>query len=207
MLKNLQECAIDYELLSTACKFYTSLGYRQIEVPWLVNEWAALTPTPDGTRGCAFVTDDGEYLLCSAEQGFVQMMREGRLTAAENYFSVSPCFRNETMDATHSRTFLKLELFAYFPLEQKMDASIRSVDFMENARELFIDRMAVPTKMAPTDIGFDLIDDNCLELGSYGFRKSEDFCWAYGTGLALPRISIAKKGPLRFYCPYPEQEV
>lgn len=190
-------------MLATACKFYNNLGYQQIEVPWLVDEKAALTTSPDGTRGCAFVTDEGEYLLCSAEQGFLQMMGHRPLTMGQSYYSVSPCFRNETLDATHSRTFIKLELFAWFSLTKKREASIRSADFMENARKLFIDHISVQTKIAPTADGFDLIDDNYLELGSYGFREADGFYWAYGTGLALPRMSIAKKTPVHFHCPYP----
>ena len=110
----LQHVGVDYEALAMACKFYRNYGYRQIETPWLISEDSALSTSPDGTRGCAFVTDGGQYLVCSAERGFIEMLGRGALRSDTNYFSVSPCFRNEQLDSTHSKTFIKLELFAFF---------------------------------------------------------------------------------------------
>lgn len=188
----LQHVGIDYEALVMACKFYKHYGYHQIETPWLVSEASALATSPDGTRGCAFVTDAGEYLVCSAEQGFVEMVTNHQLMVNTKYYSISPCFRNEPLDATHSRTFLKLELFSMFNPDKKKDASIRCVEFLEDARELLSSRFSIPTQITPTSIGFDIVDSRRgLELGSYGYRQIGQFHCAYGTGLALPRVSIA----------------
>jgi hypothetical protein len=43
-----------------------------------------------------------------------------------------------------------------------------------------------------TEIGHD-IELNSIEIGSYGWRQHRDIIWAYGTGLAEPRFSIANQ--------------
>jgi hypothetical protein len=43
-----------------------------------------------------------------------------------------------------------------------------------------------------TEIGHD-IELNGIEIGSYGWRQNQDIIWAYGTGLAEPRFSIANQ--------------
>lgn len=47
-------------------------------------------------------------------------------------------------------------------------------------------------EVVDTDEGFDL-QLGGIEIGSYGKRHHDSFGpWAYGTGLALPRFSVAK---------------
>ena len=198
----LQDMIIDYELLAKAVRFYTERGYRQVEVPWVVSEDASLSTAPNRERGCAFCLDDGNYLVASAEQGFVDRIAKIPQTNGEKLFSISPCFRNEPLDMTHSKWFMKLELYvsvfdlpgANFDYYIAWLASDATRFFLENG---------VQTAMAPTDIGYDLVDRHGLELGSYGRRdvmiRYDDsdhaypFSFVYGTGLALPRFSFAQE--------------
>lgn len=184
---------IDYTALSTACNFYSNYGYQQIETPWLIDEEFMLSTSPDGTRGCAYMTDGMEYLVCSAEQGFMQLAFRGELQSQKKYYSVSPCFRNEQEDVLHVKQFMKLELFGY--ADNKNAAHEFVHHFLEDARELFRHKFSVETSVVCTDIGVDLVNKNgYIELGSYGVRNYGGMHCAYGTGLALPRITQVRGG-------------
>lgn len=184
---------IDYEVLASACKFYSYYGYSQIETPWLVSEKSALATALDDSRGGTYVTDDGQHLVYSAEQGFVQMVLSGQLEPGKNYFSLSPCFRSGVPGGTHSKTFVELGLFSYFNNNRKDLASQAVNQFVEDARELFATRIKVLTRIVPITTGYNIEDVDGLELGSYGIKIIDGLYCTYGTGIALPRISIARR--------------
>lgn len=184
----LQNRIIDYGALAKACDFYSHRCYDQIEVPWIVEGEISRMTSPDGTDGVAFILHNGKHLVCSAEQGFLKMYMDGELETNQKYFSVSPCFRDE-LDETHSKWFMKLELFAV--CSKNAMAAILVDGFIKGARTLYKE-LGVTTDITRTEIGFDLMAGT-LELGSYGFRSIGDDYLAYGTGLALPRLSLAQE--------------
>lgn len=185
----LQTKLIDYPLLARACQFYESRGYKQIEVPWIVEGEVSRMTSPTGTDGVAFILQDSRHLVCSAEHGFIDMFLHGGLEIHQKYYSVSPCFRDEEHDDTHSKWFMKLELFV--ACERRAGAVLYYDGFIKGARTLFREE-GVETETIETAIGLDLMAGD-LEVGSYGLRKINNSYVAYGTGLALPRLSLAQE--------------
>lgn len=173
---------IDYRLLADAIAFYSARGYQQVEVPWLVGADAILaTIPPQHLDGAMMVEQRSEYLVGSAEQGFLEIdLPPGR------YMAVSPCFRAGEVDALHQETFMKLEL------HQTSDTDLSYVhDMIDDACEFFDQHCGSrPLFINDTADGWD-IEIAGIEVGSYGVRDSGGRTWVYGTGLALPRFSLA----------------
>lgn len=185
----LQDRLIDYLLLGDACKYYAMRGYTQVEVPWIVEKEFSQITAPVGFDDISFALKDDRRLVCSAEQGFFQKKAFDDLPYAK-YFAVSPCFRDEELDETHSKWFVKLELY-FHSISHPGAASMMEV-FLRDAKHFF-DKQGAMTRISATDIGVDLISGG-LEVGSYGIRQTTDGYMAYGTGLALPRLSLALDG-------------
>ena len=61
-------------------------------------------------------------------------------------------------------------------------------DAME-VMSLFSDESKI--ECVKTDEGYDLMMGG-VEIGSYGERATQSNAWIYGTGIALPRFSVAK---------------
>jgi hypothetical protein len=186
----LQEKLIDYRLLADACQFYRGEGYVQREVPWIVDAEFSRMTSPLPGDGFSFVLQDKRHLVASAEQGFVELAlsENSDFTYNGRYFAVSPCFRDEPHDETHSKWFMKLELFSVHSKEaQAYQSSFKMAD---QARLFAIAQGCVDTWTQRTDIGYDLMVGD-LEIGSYGIRKIGEYYIAYGTGAALPRLSVA----------------
>lgn len=162
---------IDWHILSSAIGFYSQRGYRYVDTPWIV---------PDKI---ARATWDGEGLACqvgtlvgSAEQGFLTM----DVQPGAKLVSCSPCFRNEpVLDNLHRQYFMKVELYA--------EGS--HVEEMVNQASRFMSQW-VTVEPVMTPEGYDLMAGD-IELGSYGERWLGDRHWTYGTGVALPRLTIA----------------
>lgn len=187
----LQNKRIDYKILADACAFYTNREYNQVECPWIAKEKYMIMTSPTKDVGFAIgLQCKPWYLVCSAEQGLVQMACNNELLSGIKYFSISPCFRDEIIDETHSKTFMKLELFHISRTHAGAEAVASR--FLADAFD-FNRRHKIKTTQEQTNIGFDLLDQHGLELGSYGTRAIEGFFISYGTGLALPRFSLAKE--------------
>jgi hypothetical protein len=167
---------IDYTLITRAISHYQGLGYKLVEVPWLVEpETIRLTYQGDSPFRC-----EAGWLVGSAEQGFLQLALEGALELGQPYVSASPCFRTDDVDATHQKSFFKVELFAYGAL--MADRFLADAAALYRSLGLDVERLIVGKQ----------IDIMCrgVELGSYGshLHKSGG-AWSYGTGLAEPRTS------------------
>lgn len=196
---------IDYHLLSQAIKIYHDLNYKQIEVPWLVGHEAYRVTTPHERSGfelIAVVRPSHKQPACpiaSAEQGFIQLMLDGALLPGE-YMSVSPCFRDEpTLDLYHQTTFIKLELCRYLGRDDDVPSLKQINQYLNSIRldamhvhKLLTGEFPQVTSRTLDSVSFDL-EYNGIEVGSYGYRCYNDHCWIYGTGLALPRMSLALK--------------
>ena len=197
----LRDKLIDYSILSKACKHYSDKGYEQIEVPWIVPDYVAAS-TFTGEVDTSYHFSDGMALVGSAEQGFVKLMLDDKLEVNKKYFSVSPCFRGDTPDRTHSNWFMKLELFAVVD-ELRFGSHSLEDRFIMDALALFKNvgltgGNGVGLFSSCTEIGFDVMarignerGAEELELGSYGVREIDGKYLVYGTGVALPRLSLA----------------
>lgn len=184
----LQSIPIDYMLLARACNFYRDAGFEQKEVPWIVSGEVSRSTSPIPGDGFSFVLADSRHLVASGEQGFVSLALSDELQPGMRYFTVTPCFRDEELDATHSKCFMKLELFSVH--SNASAAHTSSTKMLEIAREFFRLAKCYPEpRIEATLIGYDLMCGT-LEVGSYGVREIGGYHMAYGTGAALPRLSL-----------------
>ncbi len=186
---------IRWDLVAAARSWYSRWGYRYVEAPWIVTQKAIKVTLPPGR--CGYSLGHPEYspgfLVGSAEQAFLQMMFDGQLPAGK-YFAAGPCFRDEDkVDDLHSRSFFKVELIHVIEDKQTFeDVDDDSVyDLMSTCKRFFEDRCGQLTSVVPTGHMMYDIELGGVEIGSYGLRTYENHKWVYGTGLALPRFSIA----------------
>lgn len=179
---------IRYDLIARAIAAYQDAGFTYVEVPWVVDPKAVEVTLPEGHK--AMTTADGT-LVGSAEQSFIALAIAGRLEPGD-YVAASPCFRDDTPDELHQRTFFKVELIRIQPLDHEFgDYAVRKMakvarNFMTSLPD------AWGAQIVERDDGLD-IELNGIELGSYGHRSHGDWHWIYGTGLAEPRFSIATR--------------
>lgn len=190
-MKNLNPDLINYDVLHKALKYFSKHGFTQIEVPWRVSK-EAINVTFNSNE--SFKSDD-KFLVGSAEQGFLELQLQGKLTSSGQYMSVSPCFRNEVVDYYHQQEFIKLELIYFSNFEINKD-DVQFVTF----RQFVVSFITKKLNVKPSDIIIMQTNDksslhsediliNGLEYGSYGVRTFKDFYYIYGTGIALPRFS------------------
>lgn len=183
---------IDYIALGQAVAEYQKRGYHYVEAPWLISSAAVRATLPKEYPYVeAHIADDGKpdgigALVGSAEQGLITM---GLAPGA--YIAVSPCFRVEpVIDLLHRPAFMKAELFVV--PDEDDDATVMLTRVITDAAEV----MAVVGGKRPlkqkTEDGYDLTIAG-IEVGSYGIREAEGYGrWVYGTGIALPRFSVAQ---------------
>lgn len=173
---------INYSLIASAITHYIYHGFDYIEVPWVVDENHARETFKAESK---FVTPAG-WLVGSAEQGFIELMKRGLLDDKKCYVTASPCFRDETEDKLHSTSFMKVELFSLTDQRPK---------FIDLAQKLF-SQLGIETHTTIiTEDSTDLVDNNFnIELGSYNiYRNGNSTRWSCGTGLAEPRFSTVLK--------------
>lgn len=170
---------INYTNIANAIEYYKFIGYKYIEVPWLVNKEAIDSTIPKGL----FPTKCYDrYLVGSAEQSFVQLILDNKINNGK-YVAASPCFRDELEDEWHQKTFFKVELINI--------GSNKYIDIINDAFKCFEYLGAKNMEVLINDDHLD-VNMNGIEIGSYGFRKFNDFFWVYGTGIAEPRFTKAK---------------
>lgn len=173
---------VRYDLVARTIQHYVSRGYEEIHTPWIVSHDVIcatvsseanvyeLTTYHERERGCAFPVG-------SAEQGFIQLARDGQLVAGRRYVSAGPCYRNErVVDELHQRSFFKIELFQLMPFRHERcfaadvhEAMYRFVDDAEDCfNDLFPERRSLERRSLK-DGSIDL-EMNDVEVGSYGIR-------------------------------------
>lgn len=192
---------INYDRLLQSRDYYTQWGYRYIDAPWAVSEEANSVTCPEGKK--KFEIDAG-LLVGSAEQSFVQMMLDGKITHGR-YQTLTPCFRDEGVyDATHHNYFMKLELIDILSGSQKPNRSMGDIlnTAMANFTRILYENKIDVSKLnfittgnKQHDIVLDVKDHRNelmqIELGSYGIRSYKNFTWIYGTGISEPRMQYA----------------
>ncbi|RDJ35338.1 MAG: hypothetical protein DWQ19_11020 [Crenarchaeota archaeon] len=179
---------INYSFISKAILCYESLGFKYVEVPWLVSNDALDVTRPPEAR--SFETFAGN-LVASGEQSFIEI--RDRLKVGGKYQCVTPCFRDEKYDKYHKQRFLKNELIWVISPDDCVETKTKQC--LDCASFVFLQCMDYKFKIevVDTDIGKDLYI-NGIEVGSYGYRCYDGFHWIYGTGLAEPRFSQALEG-------------
>jgi hypothetical protein len=170
---------IDYQKIAAAIGFYKQNDFEYVDVPWVVSEDTMLITAP---RKTGIINSDFGCLVGSAEQSFLQMIKDKELPLGK-YVACTPCFRQEQEDYFHKPYFMKVELIRTDKVDEE------SLQEMINMCLSFFS-VYTPCSIEKTDIGFDIISENRVELGSYGIRKHADTGpWLYGTGCAEPRLS------------------
>lgn len=191
---------INYSLLHEAIEYYSKQGYKLIEVPWIVDEKVAKITLPEGAK--PYYTEGG-VLVGSAEQGFLQMIINNLNSVPKKAMAITPCFRGEsnTNDATRNY-FMKLELIKAVS-STDIDLQSAVLDVVTSSLNFFRKYLGEEVTSFHTSEGRYTKDImfRGLELGSYGFRSHDlkslylkgHISWVFGTGLAEPRLSIARE--------------
>src|SRR5690349_8240774 len=99
---------INWEHIGKALTFYKSLGYKYLEVPWVVGIEAVAVTLPSDREG---TPTKGGILVASAEQSFIELMMRG-VPLEGAYVAATPCFRDDPEDLLHQKHFFKVELFS-----------------------------------------------------------------------------------------------
>lgn len=185
---------IDYGLLHQSTVFYSDLGFKRVESPWLVTEAINNITAPPHVE-MYYVTKGTKrkVFVASGEQSFLYLINKGFLPEGK-YQTITPCMRNDDFDQWHTKYFMKNELIKFGDVEEK-DVMIMVHDAMDFFGSLTGDKWD-NLFIEKTADGYDVMygnKDEKIEIGSYGMRECEFTRWIYGTGLAEPRFSRVKK--------------
>jgi len=172
---------IDYKLINDLILYYEDIGFKRIETPWLVTEAVDSITRPKEIEPF-IVQAKKKNLIASGEQGFLYLYLKEYLPKG-TFQTVTPCFRNDSFDFTHSKYFIKNELIK----TDKVD-KYSLEQMVTNAKYFFDSLFNTETNILETNDGFDIMLEN-IELGSYGIRNCEFLDWIYGTACAEPRTS------------------
>jgi hypothetical protein len=213
---------IDYELLGLAVKQYQDVGYNQIEVPWRISDEILNISKPLYVKTPNYKLEGtAKSLIASGEQGFMYLMAKGQLGPGL-YQTITPCFRNEPHDELHQKQFMKVELIhvhSHSFLSPEDNAEVAEEVIIGAALDGFTTLLfkvfeeagisKCPEdylKVVPTGYDDPIAVKNSVqqdivltigaeeyELGSYGSRQAAFGSWTYGTGVALPRFSVAAR--------------
>lgn len=179
-----------WQNLARMGEHYTRLGFQDLPQPWVASHRAIHATLPTGAASTTL--NDGQILVGSAEQAFIDCMLAGRMRPGR-WQATTPCFRREPVfDALHHPYFMKLELIDYMPesAEAALESMVRQVSCaLDNL--LPIGGVAIQTEK--TEIGWDLTLRG-QEIGSYGIREHAGHQWVYGTGIAEPRFTTLLEG-------------
>lgn len=177
--------AIDWFKVSHAVTFYKTLGYKYVEVPWIVPRSVTQITMPQGKQ--SLEVDMGnewsDALIGSGEQGFLGW--RAKFKPGDMLVTATPCFRDEwgCKEGVTQPQFFKVELMVV-----GQDVTRVVLDHAKRLMSTFAANFAI--REVVTEEGRDLFIKD-FEVGSYGYREYDGFKWTYGTGLAEPRFSTA----------------
>lgn len=175
-----KENNIDYFKLIKALDYFKSKGFNYLNLDWIVDENISSMTKPLEKKD--YFIDD-KVLVASAEQTFLQMMIDNKLSNGR-YVGITPCFRDEKEDYLHNKYFMKVELI------DTLNVNYKSLEEIINICLEFFNKYIKSEIIKIDEDNFDIIDSlNKIELGSYGIRKFGDMSWIYATGLAEPRLT------------------
>jgi len=176
---------IDYARLDRSIKFYEDYGFKRIESPWTVTKAISNITKPADGKDWEIIGKD-KVLVASGEQSFLYLYLKGFLPKGK-YQTITPCFREEPFDITHTKYFIKNELIITDEVN-----SLKLDEVVLICQKFFEKEIGKKVDVVKTEQGFDL-EYNGIEIGSYGIRSCEYLDWIYATGLAEPRMTIIKR--------------
>ena len=181
---------IDYSILAKSVEFYETSGFQRIESPWTVTAGISDITRPKDKKAFELIHDDHKVLVASGEQSFLYLYAKGFLPLGV-YQTITPCFRSDSFDSTHTKYFMKNEL-----IDAKTVTTERLDEIVQIAFNFF--KKYCPEKDLRiqgdgiTGLQYD-IEYKGVELGSYGIRSCPFVEWIYATGVAEPRLSSTLK--------------
>lgn len=172
---------INYNNLHLSTIYYEKEEFQRIELPWTVSKYVDNLTKPED-RISFELKHNNKCLVASGEQSFLYLYLKDFLPKGK-FMGITPCYRMEEFDNTHSKYFMKNELI------QTIDVNKDSLKNMVNiALEFFKQFFTDGLNVVETEIGFD-IEIWGDELGSYGIRSNDFLTYIYGTACAEPRLS------------------
>lgn len=180
----------DWVLLSQAFQFYQKIGYQYCEVPYLLPEGYTHLTKPHNDRSYilqdSLFSQQNQELVGSAEQSFIYLMVNKQLPN-HKLCAITPCFRTDNYNNTHFPWFMKCELF-------QLSDNIEDCQWMIYDAFTFYSTVAPYSQLEVIQTGHESwdINYNGIEIASFGLRRFNFGTFIYGTGLALPRFTIAQ---------------
>ncbi len=196
---------INYKLIGEAVEYYQSVGYTLIEVDWMVDPECSYATW--GREGSQYRTQSSKgyakHLVGSAEQGFIQAVKDCKVNWNQKYVSVSPCFRRGDIGPINNEWFMKVEL-SEVTISNEFTYKTMLKDAMECFERLGAEGHRLHIWKDMDCHNEDIVheydcEERFIELGSYGCRNLEfkarelqmdKVLIHYGTGLALPRFQL-----------------
>jgi len=181
---------INFNFIDRSIKFFEDSGFSRIETPWTVTKEISNITKPSNAKDFELLHDNNKCLVASAEQSFLYLYNKGFLPKGK-FQSVTPCFRFENFDQTHTKYFLKNELII------TDDTSIGNLNWIVSIAYInfciLVDPYGLREYVEVVPLDGDCYDINLgkTEIGSYGIRECSFLKWIYGTGIAEPRLSKA----------------
>lgn len=173
---------INYARLDRSIKYFEKEGIPRIELPWTVTKSVSEITKPE-CKSEWEIFGKNKVLVASGEQGFLYLYLKGFLPKGR-YQGITPCFRDDEIDLTHTKYFIKNEIII------TDDVSEKSLLWLIDICKLFFEKeLNKVVDIVKTDEGYDLEVDG-IEIGSYGIRKCDYLEWIYGTACAEPRMSV-----------------
>ena len=169
---------INYRRVADAIEFYQEKGFQYVEVPWIISLGAKKHTYPHKSS----FDLGGATLTGSAEQSIIDAMSRGK--TFDKVVMATPCFRDDDYDDIHFPSFFKVELFAM------------GEDYIQliEAAKGFFTSIGIATEMIKNENPQSIVEHDLtykgVEIGSYGLREFRSNKYAYGTGLAEPRLSV-----------------
>lgn len=177
---------INYLNLHESTIFYEQKGFTRIEAPWTVTKAISEITKPKGTSDYS-ITEKSKVLVASGEQSFLYLYLKDFLPKG-TFQTITPCFRNDLFDKTHTKYFMKNELI------DTKDVSLKRLqEIIEICHSFFNKKLNDQVKVINTGKNTFDIEYKGVELGSYGIRSCEYLEWIYATGCAEPRLSYCQK--------------
>ena len=171
---------INYSLIHDSTVYYEAQGFVRIESPWTVSAYIDALTRPVDSQILQLKHNE-KCLVGSGEQSFLYLYLKEFLPKGR-FQTVTPCFRSDNFDSTHTKYFIKNELIR----TDKVDTRVleNTVDICAKFFKQYLQNITI----VETSDGFD-IEYEGTELGSYGIRENEFLKWIYATGCAEPRLS------------------